>query len=68
MTLGFASDASGSPAQLRILRLFDHHRQRPGDLVLGIVDILQGMNEEIVQRLDIFVNKPMVSTPCRGGS
>jgi hypothetical protein len=40
--------------QLRVAGLFDHLRQRLRDLLLGVVDILQGVDEQIIQRLDVL--------------
>ena len=38
--------------ELGVTDLLDHLRQRLGDLLLGVIDVLQGMDEEIVQGLD----------------
>ena len=40
-----------SRAQLRRGRLADHVRQRADDALLGVVDVLQLMDEQIVHRL-----------------
>jgi hypothetical protein len=34
--------------------LVDHLRQRLGDLVLGIIDILQAMQQHVVHCFDVF--------------
>ena len=34
-------------------RLVDHIGQRSRDLVLGVIDVAQGMHEEIIQRFDV---------------
>ena len=49
--------------QLRIARLLDHLRQRLGDLLFGVVDVLQRMDEQIVQRFDILRKKTHGAIP-----
>ncbi len=39
--------------ELRVRRLLDHLRQRLGDLVLGVVDVLQCVHEQVIHRLDV---------------
>src|SRR5690606_9862509 len=43
--------------QLSIRRLLDHVRQRFLDLLLGVIDVLQRMNEQVLHRLDV-IGKP----------
>ena len=38
--------------ELRILRLLRHCRQIFHDLVFGVVDVLQGVDEQVIKRLD----------------
>ena len=46
--------------QLRIACRLDHLGQRFHDLVLGVIDVLQGVQEEIIHRFDIFAKESMV--------
>src|SRR5262249_6839626 len=39
--------------ELRVRRLLDHDRQRLRDLIFGVVNILQRVQEEVVKVLDI---------------
>jgi hypothetical protein len=40
--------------ELRIGGFFDHIRQRFHDLLLGVVDVAQGMHEQVVHAFDVF--------------
>jgi hypothetical protein len=40
--------------EIAIGRLVDHLRQRLGDLLLGIIYVLQPMQQQIVHRLDVL--------------
>ena len=54
LLLGLAEMRLESLFQLRIRRLRDHLRQRLRDLLLGVIYVLEGVDEEIVERLDVF--------------
>jgi hypothetical protein len=57
LLLGFAEMGLERLLQLRIRHLFHHLRQCLRDLLLGVVDILQGVDEEVIQRLDVLRQK-----------
>jgi hypothetical protein len=40
--------------QFPIGRLFHHVRQRFENLLLGVVDVLQDVDEQLIHRLDVF--------------
>src|ERR1043165_1919571 len=44
-------------AQLRVGGVFDHRRQRLQDLVIGVIRVLQAMQEKVLQRFDVFGEK-----------
>ena len=43
--------------QVEVARLVDHLRQSFHDLLFGIVDVAQLVDEEVVQRLDVLGKK-----------
>jgi hypothetical protein len=49
------AQASG---EIAIGRLIDQLRQRLHDLILGVIDVLQGMQEKVVHRFDVFAEQP----------
>ena len=49
--------------QLRIGALPDHLGQRLRDLLLGVVDVLQLMHEQVVHRLDVFAEQSHGTSP-----
>ena len=54
LLLGLAKVGLEGLLQLRIGRFLDHLGQRFRDLLLGVVDVLQRMDEEIVECLDVL--------------
>ncbi len=56
---GFFQVRQKALLQLRIGRLIRHFRQRLGELLLGVIDVLQLMHEQVVHGLDVFVNSPI---------
>jgi NTP pyrophosphatase (non-canonical NTP hydrolase) len=40
--------------EIAVGRLVDHLGQRLGDLLFGVIDVLQLMEEQIVHRLDVL--------------
>ena len=57
MPLGFAEVSLQALLELGILRVLDHVGQGFNDLVLGIVDVLQRVQEQVVHRLDVFAEQ-----------
>jgi len=49
--------------QLRVSRLLDHLRQGLRDLVFGVIDILQSVDEEVVKCFDRLREQAHVSPP-----
>lgn len=52
LTLGFLEVILERGLQLRIRRLLDHARQVFDDLAFGVIDVLQRVDEQIIQRPD----------------
>jgi hypothetical protein len=50
-------------AQFAIGGLVDQTRERSHNLVLGIIDVLQAMEQQIIHRLDIFRKQAHVASP-----
>ena len=68
LVLGFREVRLKALLELRIGRLVDHLRQRLRDLVLGIVDVLQRVHEQVVKVVMSFEKSPMASCSlCEGG-
>jgi hypothetical protein len=57
LPLGFAEVSLQALLELGILRVLDHVGQGFNDLVLGIVDVLQRVQEQVVHRLDVFAEQ-----------
>jgi hypothetical protein len=43
-----------SRGQFPVGRLLDHVRQRFHDLIFGVVDVLQDVQEKVIHRFDVF--------------
>lgn len=54
MAFGLAEVLLQAGFQLRIGSLVDHLRQRLLDLFFGVIDVAKRVDEEVVQRLDVF--------------
>jgi hypothetical protein len=54
--------------QLRIGRLICHFGQRLGELLLGIVDVLQLMHEQVVDGFDVLGEQSHRSNPHASGT
>jgi hypothetical protein len=60
---GFFEVRQKALLQLRIGRLICHFRQRLGELLLGVIDVLKLMHEQIVHGLDVFCEQSHRSDP-----
>jgi hypothetical protein len=58
MTLGLRKVLAKRLLKLRVGRFLDHLRERFHELLLRVVDVLQLMHEEIIERLDILGENP----------
>ena len=54
LLVGFLKMVLQTLRQVAVGGLLDHLRQRLGDLLLGVIDILQAMQQQVVHRLDVF--------------
>jgi hypothetical protein len=50
--------------ELRIAGFFDHVGQRFHDLILGVINILQGVYEQVVHIFDVFGEEAHCYCPC----
>jgi hypothetical protein len=50
-------------AQIAVRGLLDQFGKRFNDLVLGVVDVLQAVEEQVVHRLDVFAEEAHVRRP-----
>jgi hypothetical protein len=64
LMLGFRQMRFESLLQLRIGGLCDHLRQSGRDFLLGVIDVLQLMDEKIVKRCNIFREETHVQLLC----
>jgi hypothetical protein len=67
MRFGFIEMSHKALLELLIRCLFGHFRQRLHELLLGIIDVLQLMQEQIVHGLDVFGEKSHWPGPLLGG-
>jgi hypothetical protein len=51
--------------ELKVICIRDHVGQRLHDLVLGVVDVLQGISEQVLECLDVFAEDTHVEVPSR---
>ena len=61
--LGFSQMRLERLLQLRICRLRNHLRQRLGDLLFGVVDVLQRVDEQVVECFDVLREKTHSALP-----
>ena len=54
LLVGFFEMSFQTLRQIAVGRLIDHLRQRLGDLLLGVIDVLQTVQQQVVHRLDVF--------------
>ena len=64
VVLGLVEMGLEALLELRVGRLLDHLRQRFHDLLLGVVDVLQLMHEQVVHGLDVFGKQSHCGHPC----
>jgi hypothetical protein len=50
-------------SKLAVRRLVDQLRQGLNNLILGVINVLQGVQEQVVHRFDVFAEQPHVTTP-----
>ena len=55
--IGFFEMRFEAGGEITVGGLLDHLRQRPGDLLLGIIDVLQAVHEHVFHGCDVFGEK-----------
>ena len=66
MRLGFIEVSQKSLLELFVGGLFRHFRKRFHQLLLGIIDVLQLMHEQVVHGLDVFGEESHCGRPSFG--
>ena len=64
LMLGFTQMIAQAFGELAIGRLLDHGGERFHDLLLGVINVLKRMEEEILHRFDVLGEESHLSSPA----